>query len=263
MKKNNILIIALVIVIIGLSGFIIYDKALSNDKEVIVDKNNDGNLNNGNNNYKDNNKDEDIEVVVEDNDNDVEKVTGNYKDYNGKCGYENTSDFDYGNCFASYTFKENKNYVSTVPVDDTYAIFMYGVYEKRLFILNDGKLYYNIVTCSDNDDSCNYVKYDFYDYDNPNNYKKLKLFNELSNIRRIKGFNSGSGVDYSLLIITNDGDVYELEYYEKFTLTKVSELEKYDVDNVIDYSSGREFGRSYKVILKDGTTLTKSIKIND
>ena len=297
MKNKNIIIGVLAFIIVILSGYIIYDKVLLDDKTDVVDKDNlddDKNQdNNGDNKVEDkveNNKENDVdnsendnvgndigntigmigEIEVEVTKNDeqvVEKITGNYKDYTSKCGYRN--DIDYVKCVASYNFKSNNDYKSVVSVEDTYAIESFT--ETKLFILKDGNLYYNIVNCR-NDDTCGYYKYDFFDESYHNNYKNLYLFKELKNIKRIKGYNDGSGVDYSLLLITDNGDVYKLnysslsdgsKYNNKFILSKVSELSQYYVDDVIHYRSGFEFGSTYEVVLKDGTVLTKTIDVEN
>ena len=181
MKKNNIIIGVLAFIIVILSVYIIYDKVLLDDKTDVVDKDNlddDKNQDNiGNNKVDDkveNNKENDVdnsendnvgnnigntigmigEIEVEVTKNDeqvVEKITGNYKDYTSKCGYRN--DIDYVKCVASYNFKSNNDYKSVISVEDTYAIIFQAGLGKRLFILHDGNLYYNIVNCR-NDDTC-------------------------------------------------------------------------------------------------------------
>ena len=290
MKNKNIIICVLALIIVLLSGFIIYDKVLLDDKTDVVDKDNlDGNViqdNNKDNKDEDkveNNKENDvdnsqsdnvgnnkigkIEVEVIDNYQNVEKTNGNYKDYTDKkegCGGSGSN-----TCYYNYDFESNENYKSIIDVEDTYAIESFT--ETKLFILKDGNLYYNIVNCR-NDDTCGYYKYDFFDESYHNNYKNLYLFKELKNIKRIKGYNDGSGVDYSLLLITDNGDVYKLnysslsdgsKYNNKFILSKVSELSQYYVDDVIHYRSGFEFGSTYEVVLKDGTVLTKTIDVEN
>lgn len=267
MKNKNIIIGVLALISVLLFGFIIYDKVLLDDKTDVVDKDNldDENVENNNynnNDYKENNISEDnignIEVKVVDVNKNTEKITGNYKDYTEDCTDMCTISSSCNKCTINYKFEFNNSYNSNVGVNDTYAIVMQPEFGKRLFILNDGKLYYNIANC--NDGYCHYKKYDFYEESDNNNYKKLYLFNELKNIKRIKGYNHGSGIDYSLLLITNDGDVYNLHYDGKFTLSKDVKLSKYYIDDIIEYQDGFQFN-NYKVILKDGTILTKSYDI--
>ena len=288
MKNKNIIIGVLALIIVILSGYIIYDKVLLDDKTDVVDKDNldddknqDNNgdnkvedkvennkENNGDNSQSDNvgnnanNKVGEIEVkIINNNEKIVEKITGNYKDYTEDCSLSNMCTISGGcnKCNINYKFEYDNSYTSNVSVDDTYAIFSWPNVETRLFILKDGNLYYNIVNCrNENDDDCGYSKYDFYDESHHNNYNNLYLFKELKNIKRIKGYNHGSGVDYSLLLITNDGDVYNLHYDGKFTLSKDVELSKYYIDDIIKYTSGFGFD-NYKVILKDGTVLTKTV----
>ena len=104
MKNKNIIICVLALIIVLLSGFIIYDKVLLDDKTDVVDKDNLDNDKNQDNNVGNkvddkiendkendvdnsqsdnvgNNKIGKIEVEVIDNYQNVEKTNGNYKDY--------------------------------------------------------------------------------------------------------------------------------------------------------------------------------------
>ena len=240
MKKNNILVIVLTIVIIGLSSFIIYDKVLSNDKDNAIDDN--ANIENNSINNDDKN---------------AENSTDNYKDYTEDCSIDDTK------CTISYTFETDQNYTSIVEAKDTFAITNDPMFGESFFILNDGALYYDIEKCTEG--YCNYINYNL----GTNSYNflsELNKFTDITNIKRIKSYNPSSGTDWALFLITNEGEVHSLRYStldNKITTTKVEEFDKYKVDNIIKYNFSVPFGAEYKLILNDGTTLTKTINTNN
>lgn len=58
-----------------------------------------------------------------------------------------------------------------------------------------------------------------------------------------------------------DGSIYRLNFDNNApTLSKIDELSKYKVDDIISWSTSFPAGYAYKVILTDGTILEKTIK---
>ena len=112
------------------------------------------------------------------------------------------------NYIYKYIFTKNNSYKSNIDIDDTYAIAIRPDLGKNIYILHDGKLYYNLDKCSSNDENeriCNFTNYNLTKNSSTDD---LKLFDEIVNIKRIKSVNFGSGVDYSVLIITEEGKIY-------------------------------------------------------
>ena len=244
-KKNNIIIGVLALIIVLLSGFIVYDKVLLDDKTNVVDKDN----------LDDDNKVNDVDNSENNN---GEKITENYKDYTESCGDK---------CTIKYTFTKNDNYVSTIDVDDTFfntAMPQFGIH---FYILHDGFLYYDVSNCNDNG-YCNFggnLAWHHNEY-----LSNLKKFTDVSNIKRIKTYSPGTDVSLGLFLITDEGNVYSKEYFDSediinygFSVSLFDEFAKYEIDDILEYRNGVPYGEDYKVILKDGTVLTKTIKVDD
>lgn len=90
---------------------------------------------------------------------------------------------------------------------------------------------------------------------NHENTKKMTLINQ---IRRLKTFNLGSGVDPVPYLITESGEVYSLydtwpTYNEQMKLVKFDMLEGYQVEDILEFDS--EWSYNLKVLLKDGTVI--------
>ena len=262
MKKNNIIIGVLAFIIVILSGYIIYDKVLLDDKTDVVDKDNlddDKNQDNvGNNKVED--KVENNKENNGDNSENIngEKVTGNYKDYTESCGDK---------CTIKYTFTKKNNYVSVVDVDDTFFSTATPQFGKLFFILHDGYLYYDASNCNENF----YCNFGGSVLSNNNDYlSNLKKFTDVSNIKRIISYGPGTDVSLGLFLITEEGNVYCQEYFNSddiindgFSVVLFKEFAKYEIDNILEYHNGVPYGTEYKVILKDGTILTKTVEVED
>lgn len=170
----------------------------------------------------------------------------------------NNTNNDYNNIDT-----ENSNYQSTISVDDIFAITNEPTLGKRFFILHNGNLYYDIEKCDD-DGYCNYLNYNL--GENSDGYlSKLKVINDISNVKRIKSYNNTTGVDWSLFLITENGEVYNLYYNinnNDFELNKVNDLSRYKIDDIIDYNISTD-SITYEIVLIDGTTLTETITYHD
>lgn len=90
------------------------------------------------------------------------------------------------------------------------------------------------------------------------NYEKTKKMTLINQIRRLKTFNLGSGVDPVPYLITESGEVYSLydtwpSYNEQMKLVKFDMLEGYQVEDILEFDS--EWSYNLKVLLKDGTVI--------
>lgn len=88
--------------------------------------------------------------------------------------------------------------------------------------------------------------------------ERLKKMTLLNQIRRMKTFNLGSGVDPVPYLITESGEVYSLydtwpSYDEQMKLVKFDMLEGYQVEDILEFDS--EWSYNLKVLLKDGTVI--------
>ncbi len=100
---------------------------------------------------------------------------------------------------------------------------------------------------------------EFIDYDGVDSHEyTMKKYEALSNVKRIKTFNSGSSIKPFIYAITEDGKVYYPYYYYengKEAPKQEMELSAYKVDDILDYQSS-ELGTTWKIKLQDGTTKT-------
>lgn len=108
--------------------------------------------------------------------------------------------------------------------------------------IEDGSMYYyrkdkcGIITWSDGNES-------------------MEKYEGIKNIKRVKTFNCGSGVDPTPCLITEDGEVYWLNntyigYGEDMSLDKFSLLEDYLVEDILSFEG--EWQYRLEVLLKDG-----------
>ena len=233
MKKGNniffvIIIVILCVLVLALGGYILFDKSNKQPNNNELLNNNDTNSNVENDtkyDYNDYSKEEDEYII-------------------------------------KYAFTNNDNYESTITVEDTFAIGIRADLGKNIYILNNGNLYYNMDPCfesNNGDRHCNFTDY------NPSHESddSLKLFNKLNNIKRIKAINYGTGVDYSILAITEDGKVYRIykNINNEISYIQIEEdFNKYGVDNILEYAGAKgSFGDIWKVVLLDGTIMEKTV----
>lgn len=180
----------------------------------------------------------------------VKQENNNYEDYEQKLDDGTT---------IKYTFEKNNNYVSKVDVDDTYAFNAMHETGINTFVLKDGKVYYHSESCQ-NKENCVY-------YSKSSNKKEWKEYSAPSNIKRIKSGNFfSSGVDFSIILITEDGKLisgkrnYETGDFNFESFDQSNELSKYKIDNILEWGGTAGPGLpTWKVVLKDGTILTKTV----
>ena len=230
-KKINPVIIILLILLIGLSTYVVYDKffKVNSTKESEKEKANT-----------------------------EEKTT--YKDYQEKTGPEN----EYT---VYYKFTTNDNYISKVPVKDLSSLLIdmgSEYFTMKYVVLNEGKVYYYFENGVNKEE---YITryFDLIDpsYTHNDNNIKLNELSELSGkVKRVKSANMTSGMDVSQLLIMEDGSVYSLSLNinNEPTLLKMDELSKYKVDDIISWHTSSD-GADYKVVFTDGTILEKSYRL--
>lgn len=218
-KNHRLLITVVVLVLLIVLMFIYIACDLVNDKRK--------------NKENENNNTESEEVIK----------TKNYKDFEEKITISESEVYT-----AKYTFTKQENYKDEVPPSDLYSITTNAKATNQLYIINNGELYYRVGVN---------LK-----LDNPsNNDKELKKYEGLKDIKRIKSINFNN--EYYQLLITNKGGVYLFRKYpdkaEEFELIKRDDLSKYNVNDVLEYTWTAPAGSQYKVVLDDGTILTKTI----
>ena len=111
--------------------------------------------------------------------------------------------------------------------------------------IEDGEFYYY---CGINEGFIGYSN-------NMTENERLKKMTLLNQIRRMKTFNFGSGVDPVPYLITESGEVYSLwlSYNEQMKLVKFDMLEGYQVEDILEFDS--EWSYNLKVLLKDGSII--------
>ncbi len=94
------------------------------------------------------------------------------------------------------------------------------------------------------------------DFSVTNYHGQVKKYEGLSNIKRLKMFNHGSGVDPMPVLITESGKVYII-YFKggELSLNQMTSLADYEVEKLLSVPEG-PWGDGYKVELKDGTITT-------
>lgn len=220
-KINPVIIILVVLLLSGVLGYIGYNEFIVKD-----------------NTTKENEKEENTTN---------EKVT--YKDYQEEISYADETHTAY------YRFTANDNYVSTVPVSDTSSLVINESHIEYL-ILNDGKVY-----CYFEDISVGKEPRYFSSSSPVNDPTQLIQLSELtglsSKVKRIKTANFGTGFNMQQMLIMEDGSVYLFDDNGSDGVIIIEELSKYKIDDIVWWEY--EMATSYKVILKDGTILEKTI----
>lgn len=235
MKKSTVILLVIV-------GILIVGAACFGGSFLGVKYFNDENKNE--NVLKDESKEEkDTEETKEESSSVVE--TKEYKDFSKKDTCPLSNDI----CTYNYTFEKQDNYISEVKVDDLFT-YAHGIdFGSFIYILKDGDVYYSRNFIGDTEVLPGIVKYDFSDSYSPE-WKKVDLGKK---VKRIKGINAGTDVSPDVMFITEDGKVY-LYGNNPVLLDDISD---YEVDDVLEFDNGVMM--TYKVVLKDGTILNKTI----
>lgn len=145
-----------------------------------------------------------------------------------------------------------KSLVAPVPTTDLvffecYAgpwdeCLSYGIY----VYISGGDMYY----CHDSSGSCIFGTY----------YcgGQIKKYTGLSNIKRLKTFNRGTDVNPCPCIITEEGEVYWVDFNwsdegTEIILERFEFLKDYQVEDILSYSG--EWRHKVEVLLKDGSII--------
>lgn len=233
-KKISPVIIILIIILLGSLSYIGYDKFIAKDTD----------------STKESNTKEESNAISEEKTN--TEVGTTYKDY------QEDINFMGENYIAYYKFTTNDNYVSTVPVEDLLSLSINkegNAIDIHYAILKNGKVYYYSGYVSKENDLIEFNSV----FENNENIKLNELTGLSGKVKRIKNSTMGTGVTITQILIMENGSVYTFFISDgKTYLKKIDELSKYKVDNIISWN--QEMIASYKVILTDGTVLTKTLK---
>lgn len=140
MEKNkglNVLVIILILCILGLGGYIIYDKVLSTDKNINGDADSGIENNAGNNDYTfEYGLNEQLEISFE-------KIYGIYTSPNPYCGNKVMSDkkFEYGYYYVSTEYSSYQDMVNSLREYASEKIISSGKNTKDNYLEENGKLY--------------------------------------------------------------------------------------------------------------------------
>ncbi|MBR3769585.1 MAG: hypothetical protein IKL06_03525 [Lachnospiraceae bacterium] len=177
-----------------------------------------------------------------------EEVTGDDSEEAGEVGTtaEEEDELDY----TVTVLDKHMDITDTVPASDLVTLqceFYEDDDESAIFFayVEDGKLYYS------REMNRGYLYYS-------GRNSSMEILPEISNIRRMKTFNAGSGVDPMPVLITESGEVYMLyntwpRYSDEMELVRFTLLEDYQVEDIL-YFSG-EWSYHMKVLLKDGSVI--------
>lgn len=156
---------------------------------------------------------------------------------------------------------ENTISESAIPMNELCALTYMATNESiNLFYgyIQDGKLFYSFDNQWANNNSDTAFKY--------MSTENIKQYDKLTNIKRIKIFNLGTGVNRVPLLITQDGKVYQVSIYDdELKISLFEELKDYDIDNIFEVSepdmSNENWVTRCKVLLNDGTSKTIEIQV--
>lgn len=159
--------------------------------------------------------------------------------------------------------KENTKNIIEVPTTDLVAIYCDANNEKaELFFsyIKDGKVYYFHESDYEGKTTGQYYKFSInlmgqYQYE-----EKMKQCEGIDNAKRIKMYNSGTGIKPVIYVITEDGKVYTGSFFEHdFALHLDNRLKEYEVEDIL--SKTGEMKDEFKLLLKDGTTKTVTVEL--
>ena len=159
--------------------------------------------------------------------------------------------------------KEDTKKISEVPTTDLVAIYCDANNEKaELFFsyIKDGKVHYFHESDYDGKTTGQYYKFSInlmgqYQYE-----EKMKQCEGIDNAKRIKMYNSGTGIKPVIYVITEDGKVYTGSFFEHdFALNLDNRLKEYEVEDIL--SKTGEMKDEFKLLLKDGTTKTVTVEL--
>lgn len=160
--------------------------------------------------------------------------------------------------------KENTKKISEVPTTDLVAIYCHANNEQaELFFsyIKDGKVYYFHESDYEGKTTGQYYKFSInlmsgqYQYE-----EKMKQCEGIDNAKRIKMYNSGTGVKPVIYVITEDGKVYAGSFFDHdFELYLDNRLKEYEVEDIL--SKTGEMKDEFKLLLKDGTTKTVTVEL--
>lgn len=160
---------------------------------------------------------------------------------------------------TTHSTSENTISESEVPMNELCALTYMATNESiNLFYgyIEDGKLFYSFDNKTANSNSNSAFEYI--------STENIKQYDNLTNIKRIKIFNFGTGVNRVPLLITQDGKVYQVSIYdEELKISLFEELKDYNIDNILEVlepdMSGENWVTRCKVLLNDGTSKTIEI----
>lgn len=136
---------------------------------------------------------------------------------------------------------------------------------------DDGNLYYYLNKDTSKDLEKDYLySYNNTDFDGSKFMEEnLIKYKDLNNIKRIEGTNTiSTGTAFNLLVITNDGKVYNVWYdYNQniFVQNVISDFSKYNVDEIIYYKpaigciKGNNCISKFKIKTNDGKIIEDTI----
>lgn len=159
--------------------------------------------------------------------------------------------------------KEDIEKISDVPTTDLVAIYCDANNEKaELFFsyIKNGKIYYFHESDYEGKTTGQYYKFSInlngqYQYE-----EKMKQCEGIDNAKRIKMYNSGTGILPTIYVITEDGKVYTGSFFEHdFSLNIDNRLKEYEVEDIL--SKTGEMKDNFELLLKDGTTKTVTVEL--
>ena len=159
--------------------------------------------------------------------------------------------------------KEETKKESEIPTTDLVAVYCDANNERaELFFsyVKDGKVYYFHENDYEGKTTGQYYKFSInlmgqYQYE-----EKMKQCEGIDNAKRIKMYNSGTGIKPVIYVITEDGKVYTGSFFEHdFALHLDNRLKEYEVEDIL--SKTGEMKDEFKLLLKDGTTKTVTVEL--
>lgn len=156
---------------------------------------------------------------------------------------------------------ENTKKPSEIPTTDLFAIYCTANNENaKLFFsyIKDGKVYYFHESDYEGKTTGQYYKFSINlmgQYE-----EKMKQCEGIDNAKRIKMYNSGTGILPIVYVITEDGEVYTGSLMnEGFALKLDNRLKEYKVEDIL--SKTGETKDNFELLLQDGTIKTVTVEL--
>ncbi len=153
---------------------------------------------------------------------------------------------------------QDNNNLKTVPTSDKVTLNYEATDESfNIFYayIEDGILYYNVDNKIADNNSTSAFKYIGNFSVDSEGKNTIQKYNGLNGIKRIKTYNIGTGIKQVSYLITENGQVYNIQITNgKINVTIDNNFNSLKVEDILSHTG--EMSDTFEILLKDGTTKT-------